>query len=130
MAKSARATVVKKNRRALRATVFGPAHDARTARLSAKLQELAAKPKPETEKSMDVDERNGEDAEDQPRTDGNEEMDIDAQGAKMKAVRSASGKNRVNRKAHKISKKKPRNSMVFPSEIARRKKMAIKKTKR
>ncbi|OCT50823.1 hypothetical protein CLCR_07727 [Cladophialophora carrionii] len=147
MAKSARATVVKKNRRALRATVFGPAHDARTARLSAKLQELAAKPKPETEKAMDVDERNGEDAEDQPRTDGNEgivfrllkpyqtltsivEMDIDAQGAKMKAVRSAPGKNRVNRKAHKISKKKPRNSMVFPSEIARRKKMAIKKTKR
>jgi hypothetical protein len=72
MAKSARASVVKKNHRALRATVFGPAHDARTARLSAKLQELAAKPKPETEKAMDVDESNEEDTEEQPKNDNNE----------------------------------------------------------
>lgn len=57
MAKSARASVVKKNHRNLRATVFGPAHDARTARLSAKLQELVAKPKPETEKPMDLDDK-------------------------------------------------------------------------
>jgi hypothetical protein len=63
MAKSARASVVKKNHRKLRATVFGPAHDARTARLSAKLQELAAKPKPETEKPMEIDENNETQAE-------------------------------------------------------------------
>ena len=55
MAKSVRASVVKRNHRNLRAKVFGPVHDARTARLSAKLQELAAKPKPEAEKVMDVD---------------------------------------------------------------------------
>ena len=55
MAKSARASVVKKNHRELRRKVFGPVHDARTARLSAKLQELAAQAKPETEKAMDVD---------------------------------------------------------------------------
>jgi hypothetical protein len=57
MAKSARASVVKKNGRNLRAKVFGPVDEARTARLSAKLQELAAKPKPETEKPMDLDEK-------------------------------------------------------------------------
>ncbi|EXJ62744.1 hypothetical protein A1O7_03182 [Cladophialophora yegresii CBS 114405] len=78
MAKSARALSVKKNHRALRATVFGPAHDARTARLSAKLQELAAKPKPETEKAMNVDEGHGEDAEDQPRDNNNEGIGLPA----------------------------------------------------
>src|ERR1700761_2690635 len=72
MAKSARASEVKRNHRKLRATVFGPAHDARTARLSAKLQELAAKPKPETEKAMDVDEKNEDGAEDRS-SNGNTE---------------------------------------------------------
>ena len=56
MAKSSRASVRKRNNQALRKTIFGPASDARTERLSAKLQELAAKPKPESEKAMDVDE--------------------------------------------------------------------------
>jgi hypothetical protein len=46
MAKGLRSTVKKRNRAKLRATVFGPAHDARTERLSAKLQELASQPKP------------------------------------------------------------------------------------
>lgn len=72
MAKSARASVVKTNHRKLRAKVFGPAHDARTARLSAKLQELAAQPKPETEKPMDLDDKNEESTEDQP-SNGNTE---------------------------------------------------------
>jgi hypothetical protein len=44
MAKSVRASVSKRNRAKLRATVFGPAVDARTERLSAKLQELASQP--------------------------------------------------------------------------------------
>jgi hypothetical protein len=64
MAKSARASVVKKNGRNLRAKVFGPVDEARTARLSAKLQELAAKPRPETEKPMDLDEKAPADEED------------------------------------------------------------------
>lgn len=55
MAKSARASVRKRNNANLRAKIFGPAHDARTERLSAKLQELASAPKPEQEKVMDVD---------------------------------------------------------------------------
>jgi hypothetical protein len=55
MAKSVRASITKRNHRNLRAKVFGPAHDARTARLSAKLQELAAKPHVSEEKAMEVD---------------------------------------------------------------------------
>ena len=45
MAKSVRASVSKRNSAKLRATVFGPADNARTERLSAKLQELASQPK-------------------------------------------------------------------------------------
>lgn len=45
MAKGLRASVRKENKAKLRATVFGPADDARTARLSAKLQELVSRPK-------------------------------------------------------------------------------------
>lgn len=45
MAKGLRASVRKENKAKLRATVFGPAEDARTARLSAKLQELVSRPK-------------------------------------------------------------------------------------
>lgn len=56
MAKGLRATTRKRNKRALRATVFGPAYDARIQRLSTKLQELAAQPRPEEQKKMEVDE--------------------------------------------------------------------------
>lgn len=55
MAKGARASTVKRNNAKLRANVFGPVADERTARLSAKLQELIAKPRPDEERSMDVD---------------------------------------------------------------------------
>ena len=55
MAKSARASTRKRNNAALRAKVFGPAVDARTARLSAKLQELVSRPKPAEERAMEVD---------------------------------------------------------------------------
>lgn len=55
MAKSARASSRKRNHANLRSKVFAPAHGARTERLSAKLQEIANAPKPETEKQMEVD---------------------------------------------------------------------------
>ncbi|KAJ5612389.1 hypothetical protein N7510_005583 [Penicillium lagena] len=51
MAKSVRASVSKRNKAALRKKVFGPVVDARTERLSAKLQEIAAQPRPEREKT-------------------------------------------------------------------------------
>lgn len=54
MAKSVRASVSKRNRANLRKKFFGPVVDARTERLSAKLQELASQPRPEKE-GMDVE---------------------------------------------------------------------------
>jgi len=57
MAKGLRSSVKKTNRSKLRKTLYGPVVDARTERLSAKLQELISKPPPSDEKapSMDID---------------------------------------------------------------------------
>ncbi|EXJ80339.1 hypothetical protein A1O1_08483 [Capronia coronata CBS 617.96] len=122
MAKSARASVVKRNHRNLRTKVFGPAHDARTARLSAKLQELSAKPRPTEDKVMALDVSAEQETEHPSTNDGGEDMEIDAQGAKMKPVKPQSGKSHSNRKEHRVSKKKEKHSMVFASEKARRNK--------
>lgn len=60
MAKSSRSSSTKNNNQRLKKQVFGPVEAARTERLSAKLLELAAQPKPdrpEKDKEMaDVDE--------------------------------------------------------------------------
>lgn len=58
MAKSVRASVSKRNRANLRSTVFAPADNARTERLSAKLQEIASRPKPKDRDMSDIDLRN------------------------------------------------------------------------
>ena len=56
MAKSARSSVRKRNNAKLRSAVFGPALDARTERLSAKLQELASQAGPaQKRKEVDMD---------------------------------------------------------------------------
>jgi len=55
MAKGLRSSVRKRNKAKLRATVFGPAADARTARLSAKLQELASQPRPKKSETADME---------------------------------------------------------------------------
>ena len=71
MAKSARSSNTKRNNRNLRTKVFGPAHDARLERLSAKLQEVASKPRVTEEKAMEVDDTTQE-AEEEPTHDGAE----------------------------------------------------------
>ena len=53
MAKSSRASSVKANNQRLKKNVFGPVEDARNARLSAKLLELAAQPKPQKDAEME-----------------------------------------------------------------------------
>lgn len=56
MAKSSRASTIKANNQRLKKQVFGPVESARTERLSAKLLELAAQPKParvENDKAME-----------------------------------------------------------------------------
>ena len=54
MAKGLRASTRKRNNAKLRSTVFGPASDARTERLSAKLQEIASQPRPSQERAMEA----------------------------------------------------------------------------
>ena len=135
MAKGLRASSRKKNNAALRERVFGPAFDARTARLSAKLQEIAAQPPPEQERAMNMDEDvEKEDAEKSteaddagrlltrgPKLDADvlTAMDIDAElstkNSKKKPSRSRSG--RIEKK---VPRKKPRNSIVFADYRAQR----------
>lgn len=54
MAKGLRSSVKKHNKALLRAKLFGPAADARTERLSAKLQELSSKTKDADMEDADV----------------------------------------------------------------------------
>jgi len=126
MAKSARSSNTKRNNRNLRKKIFGPAHDARLERLSAKLQEVASKPNVTEEKAMEVDDTTQQ-AEEQPTQDGAEEMEVDAEGVTSKPVKTRSEKNHAGRKEHRVGKKKERNMMVFASERARKAKMASKK---
>jgi hypothetical protein len=130
MAKSARSSDTKRNHRNLRAKVFGPAHDARTARLSAKLQELAAKPRPTEEKAMDVDAGAEQEEQEAAANSNDEDMDVDAQGAHPLRSKKSEKKRVAAMKIHKVSKKKPRNQMVFTSERARKAKLASKKSRR
>lgn len=130
MAKSARSSNTKRNNRNLRAKVFGPAHDARTARLSAKLQEIAAKPRPTDEKAMDVDElaTEREEEQDQPiDSHVSEDMDMDGLPTKSKKPKVD---HKQRRKEHKVSKRKPKHQMVFSSERARKAKLASKRSQR
>ncbi|PYI10896.1 hypothetical protein BO78DRAFT_360295 [Aspergillus sclerotiicarbonarius CBS 121057] len=108
MAKSVRASVSKRNRAKLRATVFGPAVDARTERLSAKLQELASQPKPNQERTnMELDSTGTNDKVDGNVSNSNEDMDIDQGSAK--GGRARTSKSGRIQKRHK----KPRSSIVF-----------------
>lgn len=74
MAKSSRASTIKSNNQRLKAKVFGPVESARMERLSARLLELAAAPKPprpETEEMKIVDGEEGDkDEAEEQREDG------------------------------------------------------------
>ncbi|THC90590.1 hypothetical protein EYZ11_009952 [Aspergillus tanneri] len=109
MAKSARASVSKRNKAKLRATVFGPAVDARTERLSAKLQELASQPKPNNQQYNIIE---------QNATTIN--MDIDKGPIKNKSIH----KGRIQRRH---SNRKNRSSIVFRPRQSKAKKSSAKK---
>lgn len=91
MAKSQRASTTKRNNAALRSKVFGPASDARTERLSAKLQELASKPRPDQERAMDVDDL-PEDVKDKEEKTGTLEEAADAEGKTHTRHKTSGGK--------------------------------------
>ncbi|KAI9923546.1 hypothetical protein MW887_008554 [Aspergillus wentii] len=109
MAKSVRASVSKRNKAKLRATVFGPAVDARTERLSAKLQELASQPKPQGQKKG---------------------VELDAAGADMDVDRiSAKPTTSRTNQPGRIQKrnKKSRSSIVFKQHPSKSKKGSKRK---
>ncbi|KAJ9208118.1 hypothetical protein DTO166G4_1336 [Paecilomyces variotii] len=128
MAKSIRSSVQKRNRAKLRATVFGPAVDARTARLSAKLQELAAQPRPKDTDAagMEVDnttDKQDADAANHKGQNSDAEMDID--GVNQSTTKTHSSKK--NGRVQKRRNKKPRSSIVFPRNPHKEKRASKRK---
>ncbi|KAH8158536.1 hypothetical protein CIB48_g9708 [Xylaria polymorpha] len=114
MAKSSRASSRKANNQRLKANVFGPVEIARNARLSAKLLELAAAPKPERADSEsmniveDVDANNSGNAEKEGAIAADETaMDVDAAKAASTSTKSSSKKGR-------IEKRRKTSKIVFP----------------
>ncbi|KAI1159056.1 hypothetical protein F5B18DRAFT_656037 [Nemania serpens] len=118
MAKSSRASSRKSNNQRLKANVFGPVEIQRNARLSAKLLELAAAPKPvrvddeSTNISLEVDTNAAIDngsagAEGAGVAAETVAMDIDTGKAATVSSKSSSKKGRVE-------KRKKTSKIVFP----------------
>ncbi|ETS85728.1 hypothetical protein PFICI_03753 [Pestalotiopsis fici W106-1] len=108
MAKSSRASTVKTNNQRLKAKVFGPVEQARMERLSAKLLEVAAAPKPEkpeAENEMKIVDDEAEAKADQDDAT----MDVDKP--------SSNTRNSKNR----IAKRKKPSKIVFPKYSDRKK---------
>jgi hypothetical protein len=146
MAKGLRASSRKKNSQALRARLYGPAADARAERLSAKLQEIAAKPRPERERLMEVDdaESKKESAESEKQDEGQLhvfdalddyanakiEMEVDSDDGLTKSPKKSSGKKSMGRTQKKIAKRKAKKSVVFPDIKAKWRKQSAQKKSR
>jgi len=148
MAKGLRASTRKRNNAKLRATVFGPAIDARTERLSAKLQAIAAEPRPIQEKLMDVDsnEDKGSQHEDDtsadPAAEGSytpfcleasfakvdpSEMQVDSHNSSLKA--GSTNRSHPSRIEKKKATRKARNSIVFAPNPQHKKRKSPSKKK-
>ncbi|KAH6684161.1 hypothetical protein B0J14DRAFT_693408 [Halenospora varia] len=111
MAKGARASVRKANNVRLKTQVFGPVENARMERLSAKLLELAAQPKPAREDiTMDTEEDATKASAVDPATEDKtaEGMDLDKDTSN---VAPRSKKNRVEKRRRHSSRKA---AIVFP----------------
>lgn len=108
---------MKRNKAKLRATVFGPAVDARTERLSAKLQELASQPKPSNQETPNAE--NKEDNHAAAEVKPSEDMDIDKVSTK-----SSQKSGRIH-KRH--SNRKNRSSIVFRPHQSKSKKGSKRK---
>ncbi|OJJ38549.1 hypothetical protein ASPWEDRAFT_103504 [Aspergillus wentii DTO 134E9] len=125
MAKSVRASVSKRNKAKLRATVFGPAVDARTERLSAKLQELASQPKPQGQKKgVELDAAGADGLNENIKmkdSDLNEDMDVDRISAKPTTSRT-NQPGRIQKR-----NKKSRSSIVFKQHPSKSKKGSKRK---
>ncbi|KAI1429326.1 hypothetical protein F5Y12DRAFT_710232 [Xylaria sp. FL1777] len=115
MAKSSRASTRKANNQRLKSKVFGPVEAERNARLSAKLLELAAAPKPELADSesmnivdVDADATSSKNAEKEgAAVAGESSMDIDTAKSAATSSKSMSKKGR-------IEKRRKTSKIVFP----------------
>ncbi|KAI0969364.1 hypothetical protein F4678DRAFT_463623 [Xylaria arbuscula] len=116
MAKSSRASTRKANNQRLKANVFGPVEIERNARLSAKLLELAAAPKPEVVDSdssikiidSDADPTGSNEAEKEgAATAAENAMDVDT-------AKSAATSSKSNSKKGRIEKRRKTSKIVFP----------------
>ncbi|SPQ26046.1 7e3172d8-42e1-492b-a18a-687595617700 [Thermothielavioides terrestris] len=111
MAKSSRASTIKKNNQRLKKNVFGPVEAARAERLSAKLLALAAQPKPQRDVEMN------EAPTDESKDTATEKMDtMDVDGAKPASKKPNSKRKRVEKRRGKKS------SIVFPTRGPKRNK--------
>ncbi|KAL4976194.1 hypothetical protein BDW66DRAFT_135856 [Aspergillus desertorum] len=122
MAKSVRASVQKRNKAKLRSTVFGPAVDARTERLSAKLQELAAQPKPRAHFKTGA-EATEMDTQDDGKTNPSESSKaIDIGSSKVSTGSCSQRSGRIQKR-----QRKNRSSIVFKPHPSKTKKTFRKK---
>lgn len=119
MAKGQRASTVKRNNSNLRAK-FAPLYDARTARLSAKLQEIVAQPKPVREETMEVDEDGSKEEEDE-----DEDIDMNGTTKSKRKDTSASKKRGPTRVMKKIANRKAKKSIVFERSSSKKKRLAM-----
>ncbi|KAI0425784.1 hypothetical protein F5Y09DRAFT_88111 [Xylaria sp. FL1042] len=115
MAKSSRASSRKANNQRLKAKVFGPVETERSARLSAKLLELAAAPKPEPADSDSVNiieldagaTSNSNSEKEDAAAVGENAMDVDT-------TKSAATSSKSNSKKGRIEKRRKTSKIVFP----------------
>ncbi|KAI9708706.1 MAG: hypothetical protein M1828_002669 [Chrysothrix sp. TS-e1954] len=138
MAKSARASVRKTNRSALRRKVFMPSDLRRQERLSAKLADLIAQPKPNPpvntlprgankEGAMDIDsDRRAKRR--KPTQSTNDDMEIDEDSAGRKVAVKKTAKKTPSR-VQKKRRGKPHAQLVFP-QIKQRKERLQKSRRR
>ncbi|KAI0166443.1 hypothetical protein GGR57DRAFT_26445 [Xylariaceae sp. FL1272] len=113
MAKSSRASSRKANNQRLKAKVFGPVESARAERLSARLLELAAQPKPERPESdtMNIVDDASEEKKDETFATAvadDSAMDLDGAKTTSKSSKSTAGKK------GRIEKRKKTSKIVFP----------------
>jgi hypothetical protein len=122
MAKGQRASTVKRNNTALRAK-FAPIYDARTARLSAKLQQIAAQPKPSRDETMDADAEGLKVGQ-----NSDSDSDVNMNGvSKSKTKKSVSGSTKrrgPTRVMKKIANRKAKKSIMFERSAGKKKRLA------
>ncbi|CAK3936801.1 Hypothetical predicted protein [Lecanosticta acicola] len=118
MAKSARASRIKKNNQALKKRVFDPVETARNERLSAKLLELAKAPK-EKEQETEVEKEAEGTAE--PTDTKDEKMDVDENGKPRRSNREIKRQHQVRAARIVKTHKKPRNQRHFPTHGSKKK---------